>query len=136
MPVELGSLLDGTITGITNFGAFVQLPGGETGLVHISEIADVYVRDVNEFLKQNDKVRVKVISIDPRGKVGLSIKQAKEPSPTSAPIRQFPPRKKPQVSFEDKLQKFMKESDERQTMLRRSTDAKRGGRGGPGKKDD
>ena len=83
MPLEVGSLLEGTVSGITNFGAFVQLPGGETGLVHISEISDVYVKDVKDFLKQNDKVKVKVISVDPQGKIALSIKQAKAPTTTT-----------------------------------------------------
>lgn len=121
MPIELGSVLDGVVTGITNFGAFIELPGGETGLVHISEIAEVYVKDVNDFLKANDKVTVKVISVDPKGKIGLSMKQAK-PSVRA-------PKKKFQPSFEERLAKFMKESDERQQVLKRNTDSKRGGRG-------
>lgn len=122
MPVEMGSVLEGTVTGITNFGAFIELPGGATGLVHISEIAEVYVKDVNDFLKTNDKVMVKVISVDPKGKIGLSIKQA-SPSPARAQKKKFQP------SFEDKLAKFMKESEERQLTLKRSTESKRGGRG-------
>lgn len=122
MPIEVGSVLEGVVTGITNFGAFIELPGGETGLVHISEIAGVYVKDVNDFLKTNDKVTVKVISVDPKGKIGLSIKQA-NPSVRSQP------RKKLQTSFEDKLAKFLKESDERQQNIKRNTEAKRGGRG-------
>lgn len=121
MPIELGSVLDGVVTGITNFGAFIELPGGETGLVHISEIAEVYVKDVNDFLKANDKVTVKVISVDPKGKIGLSMKQA---NPT---VRA--PKKKFQPSFEEKLAKFMKESEERQQVLKRNTESKRGGRG-------
>ena len=133
MPVEVGSVLEGVVAGITNFGAFIQLPGGETGLVHISEIAEVYVKDINEFLKANDKVTVKVISVDPKGKIGLSIKQA---NPSRVQGYKSPPRRKPQVSFEDRLAKFMKESEERQQTLRRSTDAKRGGRGGPNRRAD
>jgi len=121
MPIELGSIVGGVVTGITNFGAFIELPGGATGLVHISEIAEVYVKDVHDFLKTGDKVTVKVISVDPKGKIGLSIKQA-NPSARA-------PRKKTQSSFEDKLARFMKDSEERLQVLRRSTDAKRGGRG-------
>lgn len=127
MPVEQGSILEGVVTGITNFGAFIELPGGETGLVHISEIASVYVKDINEFLKLNDKVKVKVISVDPRGKIGLSIKQANPSAPSGGGRNNH--RRKFEPSFEDKLAKFMKESDERLQNLRRSTDAKRGGRG-------
>ena len=74
MALEQGSIVEGVITGITNFGAFVELPGGQTGLVHISEVAAVYVKDINEFLKVNDKVKVKIISVDPKGKIGLSLR--------------------------------------------------------------
>ncbi len=121
MTIEVGSVLEGTVTGITNFGAFVELPGGVTGLVHISEVADAYVKDVRDYLKDKEKVKVKVIAVD-KGKVGLSIKQV-----NASPKRQES--KVPQVSFEDRLNKFMKESDERQQDIRRSTESKRGGRG-------
>jgi len=121
MPIELGSVLEGVVTGITNFGAFIELPGGETGLVHISEIAEVYVKDVHDFLKASDRVTVKVISVDPKGKIGLSMKQA---NPSVRPAK-----KKFQPSFEEKLAKFLKESEERQQVLKRNTESKRGGRG-------
>lgn len=125
MPVQVGDIVEGKVTGITNFGAFIELPEGQTGLVHISEIAEVYVKDVKDFLKQNDPVKVKVISVEPRGKIGLSIKQV-----YARPV-QKPFRKKPEQSFEDKLTRFLKDSDERQLNLRRNTEAKRGGgRGG------
>jgi len=127
MPIELGSIVEGVVTGITNFGAFIELPGGATGLVHISEIAEVYVKDVHDFLKASDKVMVKVISVDPKGKIGLSIKQA-NPS-TRAPKKKF------QTSFEDKLAKFMKDSEERLQVLKKGTEAKRGGRGSGRKAD-
>ena len=75
MALTAGSILDGTVINITNFGAFVEVEG-KTGLVHISEISDTYVKDIREYLKEKDKVRVKVISIDDNGKISLSIKQA------------------------------------------------------------
>lgn len=137
MSIEIGSIVEGTVSGITNFGAFIELPNGQTGLVHISEVADAYVRDVKDYLKDKDKVQVKVIAID-KGKIGLSIKQAKPAAPPSEqpqPNRfaNRPPRRndrpKPPANFEDRLAKFIKESDERQQDLRRSVDAKRGGRG-------
>src|SRR5579875_2995856 len=79
MSLAVGSVVEGTVTGITNFGAFVELPTGQTGLVHISEVADTYVRDINEFLKKSDKVKVKILSVGPGGKkIGLSIRQAQE----------------------------------------------------------
>ena len=74
--IEVGAKLEGKVTGITHFGAFVELPGGVTGLVHISEIAESYVRDVNDHLKLDDIVTVKVINVDKDGKIGLSIKKA------------------------------------------------------------
>jgi len=122
MSIAVGGIIEGVVTGITSFGAFVQLPGGAVGLVHISEVADSYVKDVKDFLKENDRVKVKVINIDEKGKIGLSIKQA-NPRPS------YRERQRPNVSFEDRLAKFMKDSDERLQDLRRSTDAKRGGRG-------
>lgn len=138
MTIELGSKLEGKVTGITHFGAFVQLPGGVTGLVHISEIADTYVRDIRDYLKINDTVTVKVIHVDPDGKIGLSIRQAKERSAAEqrgreggrdfGRDRQFRSRAS-RLSFEDKLSRFMKDSEERLQALRRS-EGKRGGRGG------
>ncbi len=142
MTIEVGSILEGVVTGITNFGAFVELPEGNVGLVHISEVAEEFVRDVHDFLKEHDKVKVKVLSVDQRGKIGLSIKQAIEKK--NPDVKSFKPAPKPNnfrkpvnnssrntsASFEDKLSKFLKDSDERLTDLRRKTDAKRGGRGG------
>ena len=140
MSIEVGSVVEGVVTGITNFGAFVELPGGKVGLIHISEVADVYVRDVKDFLKEQDKVKVKVLSVDERGKIGLSIKQLQAPSPSPSPSPVPVPRRpyasdnrRPMrsntLSFEDKLNKFMKDSDERLSDLKRNTESKRGGRG-------
>lgn len=131
MSIEVGSVVEGVVTGITNFGAFVELPGGKVGLIHISEVADVYVRDVKDFLKEQDKVKVKVLSVDERGKIGLSIKQLQEPSAKRPPASEGrrPPRFGPSPTFEDKLNKFLKDSDERLTDLKRNTESKRGGRG-------
>jgi S1 RNA binding domain protein len=129
MSIELGSKLEGKVTGITHFGAFVLLPTGQTGLVHISEIADSYVRDINEHLKVNDPVTVKVINLD-NNKIGLSIRQAQE---NAAPRPQHRPRPSERFvgrqTLEDKISRFMKDSDEKMQALRRS-ESKRGGRGG------
>ncbi len=76
MPDIIGRVFTGKVTGITDFGAFVKLPGGKTGLVHISEISSEYVKDIKDHLQQNQIIRVKVLSIDDRGKIGLSIKKA------------------------------------------------------------
>ncbi|MBE3577887.1 MAG: S1 RNA-binding domain-containing protein [Limnochordales bacterium] len=121
MVLEVGSIVEGKVTGITNFGAFVQLEDGRTGLVHISEIADAYVRDIRDYVKENDIVRVKVINVKD-GKIGLSIRQANG----SPPERRRPPSKQ----FEDRLARFLRESDEKLADLRRKTESRRGGRGG------
>lgn len=124
MAIAVGSIVEGRVTGITKFGAFVELPGGVTGLVHISEVADAYVKDVKDYLKEQDQVQVKVINIDEKGKIGLSIKQAR-PDYEARPPR----RNRSDESFEDKLSKFLRDSDEKLSDLRRHTEAKRGGRG-------
>ena len=135
MAIEIGSVIEGVVTGITNFGAFVELPENKVGLIHISEVSDMYVRDVRDFLKEKDKVRVKVLTIDPRGKIGLSIKQAiQRPDPPAEfkpkpPVRQSMRQNPPPTSFEDKISRFLKDSDDRLTDLKRNTESKRGGRG-------
>ncbi len=135
MSVEVGAILEGEITGITNFGAFVQLPEGKIGLIHISEVSNAYVKDVKDFLKEKDKVKVKVLSVDANGKIALSMKQLEEAPP--APVRPAKPvmrdikpvSRPTEVTFEDKLSRFMKDSDDRLLDLKRNTESKRGGRG-------
>ncbi len=121
MPVEVGQIIEGKVTGITKFGAFVELSDGVTGLVHISEVADSFVKDVNDFLKQNDVVKVKVISISPDGKISLSIRKTKESSNNS---HRKP--KQEELSFEDKLSKFLKDSEERLLDIKKNNESKRG----------
>lgn len=76
MELEVGSILTGKVTGITKFGAFVNLGPGKSGLVHISEIANTYVNDISEFLAIGQEVTVKIIKIDDNNRINLSIKQA------------------------------------------------------------
>ena len=78
MAVEIGAILEGKVTGITKFGAFVELEGGKTGMIHISEVAPNYVKDIREHLSVGQEVKVKVIGINEAGKVSLSIKKAVE----------------------------------------------------------
>lgn len=132
MDLEVGAVVDGVVTGITNFGAFVQLPEGKVGLIHISEVSNVFVKDVHDFLKDQQKVTVKVVSIDPNGKVGLSLKAlmpAVTPPRRSMEKRPIQAEQAAPASFEDKLSKFMKDSDDRLLDLKRNTESKRGGRG-------
>ena len=133
MLVELGNVIEGKVSGITKFGAFIQLPEGKTGLVHISEVAEEYVKDINAHLKENQMVKVRVISVDNNGKISLSIKKAAEPKPI---IRSRKPMdvdwnrgSSDNMSFEDRLSKFMKDSDEKLHDLKKSFESKRGSGG-------
>lgn len=76
MLLEVGSVLEGKVTGITNFGAFVDLPEGKTGMVHISEVAPTYVNQIRDHLSEGQMVKVKILSIGEDGKISLSIKKA------------------------------------------------------------
>ena len=139
MAVEIGSIQEGKVTGIMNFGAFVSLPGGKSGLVHISEIANTFVKDVHEHLQVGQTVKVKVLDINEQGKINLSIKRVleeqKEPEKKPAPSPVVPA--KPHMadfgevapptadlSFEEKLKKFMQASDSKNADNRRNTERK------------
>lgn len=142
MEFGVGSILDGKVTGITKFGAFVALPEGKSGLVHISEIAYSYVNQVSDHLKEGQEVKVKVIGIDQAGRINLSIKQVAPPPPRPARpagggqqrfggggrpprqgggsrptgfVRQAP---KEPTDFEDRLKQFMQASDSKLSELR------------------
>ncbi|MDD2480585.1 MAG: S1 domain-containing RNA-binding protein [Lutispora sp.] len=130
MPIEEGMIVDGIVANITKFGAFVQLSGGKTGLVHISEIADTYIKDINSYLKEKQAVRVKVLNVDRDGKINLSIKQAQIIKKSTKPVEidwQQESKKNQSGNFEDRLSKFMKESDERLQEFMKNKESKRGG---------
>ncbi len=76
MQVAIGEIVEGKVTGITKFGAFVELPGGKTGMVHISEVAPTYVKEIKDHLTIGQEVRVKVLAVSEEGKISLSIKRA------------------------------------------------------------
>ncbi len=133
----VGSLVEGTVVGITNFGAFVQLDTGGTGLIHISEVANAYVRDISDHLRLQEKVKVKILNVNAtNGKVDLSLKQATAPpAPAMMPRpyrrwgkgkRELPEGADP--VFEEKLSKFLKMSEERLLDIKRNIEAKRGSR--------
>ena len=130
MQLEVGKIVDGKVTGITNFGAFVQMDGGKTGLVHISEVALSFVKDINEFLKEGDEVKVKVLSVDDSGKVSLSIKKAlEEESKKQArvPAQVSFGGSSADMSFEEKMKQFMQDSEEKMSAIKRNMDNKRSG---------
>lgn len=145
MEFGVGSVLEGKVTGITKFGAFVALPEGKSGLVHISEIAYTYVNDVKDYLQEGQEVKVKVINVDDSGRINLSIKKAQDPPPRPAPgagaprpsggSRDHRPvgftgQKKPAEpqTFEDRLKQFMASSDSKLSELKMNE--KRGSRRG------
>ena len=137
MSLEKGSIVEGKVTGVMPFGAFVSLPDNKSGLVHISEITKEYVKDINDYIKQGDEVKVKVIDIDKNGKINLSIRQAqadekKQKNDKSAgPVRpadiDWSARGDEELSFEDKLSRFKKDADEKMLALKRSNESKRSG---------
>lgn len=158
MSIEVGNVISGKVTGITNFGVFVDLGDRKTGLVHISEVSDSYIQDIKEVLKVGDEVKVKVMTIADDGKISLSIRRAvekpKEDSAnkakksftprndsqdfkknrtagrTSAPYEKKSPSQAKGTDFDSLMSSFLKDSEDRLTSLKRNTEGKRGGRGG------
>ena len=150
MGLEVGMIVEGKVTGITKFGAFVELEGGKTGMVHISEVAPTYVNDIKDYLTEGQVVKVKVMTIGEDGKISLSIKKTLPPQPrkqqgaprgrTQTQSRtprtpraegpgsyEWQPSRKPESSsFEDMLSRFKQASDERMSDLKRN-ESKRGG---------
>lgn len=130
MTLMAGNILEGTVVNITNFGAFVEVEG-KTGLVHISEVADSFVKDIRQHLKEQDKVKVKVISIDDNGKISLSIKQAniRKKSVKPAEFDWNSDKKANNANnFEDIMSRFLKESEEKLQDVKKHQDLK-GGKG-------
>lgn len=115
---QVGEIVEGKISRIADFGAFVDLADGESGLVHISEVDKNYVRDIREHLREGDPVTVKIVSIKEDGKIDLSIKQA-DPSWEE---RSNQRRSGPDPEFEAKLKRFLRQSQERQADARRQRD--------------
>ncbi|MFP4962566.1 S1 domain-containing RNA-binding protein [Staphylococcus epidermidis] len=130
MSIEVGNKLKGKITGIKKFGAFVELPEGKSGLVHISEVAGNYVENVEDHLSVGDEVEVKVLSIADDGKISLSIKKAKDRprKPRHSKANHGKPVQKTE-DFEKKLSNFLKDSEDKLTSIKRQTESRRGGKG-------
>ena len=148
MAIEVGSILEGKVSGITKFGAFVDLPDGTTGMVHISEVASTYVSEIRDFVKENQVVKVKVLSLGEKGKVSLSMKQAVEQKKTAAKRRpreaaapvtspgnfewQSARRSDVPVSFEDMMSKFKQTSEDKMSDLKRAGESRGYSRRGNG----
>ena len=148
MELTVGAILEGKVKSITNFGAFISLPEGKTGMVHISEVANAYVSDIRQHLTEGQDVKVMVIGLE-NGKVNLSIKRL-EPKPqrengprndfrsnSAGPRREGAPSRAPRAPrapmqpaapktadqlFEERLKAFMSESDRKISSIRQYSD--------------
>ncbi len=148
MQFEEGAIVSGKVTGLTDFGAFLELEGGKTGMIHISEVASNYVKDIREHISVGQEVKAKIISVSPEGKISLSIRKLNDqPKEQQRPQRPQKPRseRRPanvwngqkssapaageKQSFEDMMARFKQVSDEKMTDLKRASDSKRGSAG-------
>lgn len=154
MAIEVGNVLEGRVTGVKPFGAFVALPEGRVGMVHISEVSNEYVQDINTVLHDGDTVKVQVIQVAPDGKIALSIKRLlprpartdRGPRPGGprsgapreggrGPAREAAPRvwqpkapaRSDNLSFEDMMSRFKSQSEEKMADLDHETNNRRGG---------
>ena len=129
MAIEIGTEIEGKVTGIAPFGAFVELPEGKVGLVHISQVSDTYVKDISKHIKAGDIVKVKVMGVAKEGKYDLSIKQVGKPAWQHKPRR--PKEDGERVmpgSFEDKINQFLKQSEEKLSDWKRNLEVKQSGK--------
>ena len=123
--LEVGTIVSGKITGIAKFGAFVEIAPKKTGLVHISEISNDFVRDISDHLQEGQIVNVKILSISPSGKIELSVKQAETSgsekdktsqrgkSPDYRPFSRKSSQSAKTNNFEDMMAKFKKMSEDK-----------------------
>ncbi|MFI3226426.1 MAG: S1 RNA-binding domain-containing protein [Clostridia bacterium] len=135
--MEIGEVFEGKVTGITKYGCFVAFGENKSGMVHISEVSNTFVNDINDVVKIDQEVKVKIIKIDENGRVNLSIKKA-EPRPARQPqqrrdeVQHYTPKKKvvdmSELSFEDKMKMFMTNSQERLTDVKHNNEKKTGAR--------
>ncbi len=124
MELSVGQIVDGEVSNIMKFGAFVDLADNKSGLVHISEISDDYVEKVSDFLEKGQKVKVKVLSIDDSGKIALSLKDAKEKKKVEETDLSKEKKQEKDLSFEDKIAKFLKDSNEKLEKARSRQNSK------------
>lgn len=142
--LEVGSIVEGKVTGITNFGVFVDLGEGKTGMVHISEVATTYVENIRDFVQDHQQVKVKILNVGDDGKISLSIKRAAEEKrpgrkpPVTPPARptggEWTARRTENLSFEDMMSRFKQNSDDKFSDLKKkNSDLKRPAKRGPSK---
>lgn len=138
MAIEVGQTVRGKVSGLANFGAFIDLEDNKTGLVHISEVSDKYIKDISDELEEGQEVDVKVLSIADDGKIGLSIRktkqaqqaqQANDDKPKVEKPKKEAPKQKSQ-DFDSMMNSFLKDSEDRLSSLKQQTENRRGGRGG------
>lgn len=123
MSLEVGNIVEGKVVKTTNFGAFVELMEGQTGLIHISEITHSYVKEVKDFLSENDTVTAKVIAVKPDGKIDLSLKQLEEPKEkVSVRVNE---KRATSESFERMMKNFLRQSEEKLGDIKRNVEGKR-----------
>jgi S1 RNA binding domain protein len=124
----IGKIVDGVVSNVAKFGAFVKLENGEEGLVHISEVANQYVTEISGFVSVDDKVSVKILKRNDKGKLELSMKQSsmKENSAPKEAATLFIHKKTKNEGFEDRMTLFLKKSDEKQVDIRRNLKHKQG----------
>ena len=128
--LEIGAIVEGKITGLTAFGAFVEFEDGKKGMVHISEVALEFVKDIKDHLTVGQTVKVKVISIAEDGKISLSIKKALEEEQkkqAKVPAQVSFGGSSADMSFEEKMKQFMQDSEEKMSAIKRNMDNKRSG---------
>jgi predicted RNA-binding protein with RPS1 domain len=135
MAVQVGSIIEGKVTAIKPFGMFVAISETEQGLVHISQVANGFVKDINEHFSVGDTVKVKVLSIDDAGKISLSVRAAlpaeeregrdERRGGQRGGDRGGYAKRDSAASFEDKLKKWLKHSEENLATINKKQ-AKRG----------
>lgn len=150
MALGVGEIIEGRVTGLTKFGAFVSLPEEKVGMIHISEVSTTYVKDIGDFLEKGQTVKVKVLSVDENGKISLSLKQVPENAEAVKKAEdgqsdngERRERKRPapnvwqgqksrfddskDLTFEEMMSQFKQQSDDKLTDLKRATESKHGG---------
>jgi len=127
MPIAAGTVVEGKVTGLTRYGAFVTLPDGSVGMVHISEVSHQFVNEISEFLEPGQVVKVMVLSADDNGKISLSVKKAAPvPKPRPQTFAKKPKIPPEEMTFEDKLKSFMQDSNNRAADYKRYINKKQG----------